>query len=83
MTKRKTASVSAIIDRVNAMLSHDGVPQEEKRGACIVLESVLFDANVYAGFGYLPSAGLRNPGQPSVSVENEYDRKYHKHSCLG
>lgn len=82
MSKRKTVPVLFLLEKVNHMLNFPRLSQDEKRGACLALESVLFEAGVYAGFGYLESAGVENPGTVDVKVANEYDRKYHAHSSL-
>jgi hypothetical protein len=83
MSKRKTLPVIFLLEKVNAMLaSKDRMSQDQKQGACLALESVLFEAGVYNGFSYLESAGVENACTGYVSVKNEYDRKYHPHSSI-
>ena len=56
MAARKTVSVEFVKERANAFLanSEDGMA-EMRKGIAALLESVLFEANAYKGFGYLPS----------------------------
>ena len=75
---RKTINVKDILEKCNTALESqaEGATQEFKSGVCTMLESILFDTGNYAGFRYLPSAGLTNPGTVDVKVENEFDRRY-------
>ena len=80
----KTSKVARIIEMANAMMASESphVSQEWKNGVGFLLSQILHETGNYAGFSYLPSAGVTGAGTPEVAVEREYDRKYHVASKL-
>jgi hypothetical protein len=63
MKTRKTVEVRAILDRANTYLAEARVNADVLAGYCTLLESVLYLANAYAGFGYIA------PGYASRKAE--------------
>lgn len=65
---RKTVEITAIIDEVNRRNRGSTCAAELRMGWNSLLEGILKDANVYAGFGYLVADQLegdaigQNPG---------------------
>lgn len=56
MATRKTISLEELTDRVNKMLADSDDDLVEGREALgVLLETVLLEADAYAGFSYLPS----------------------------
>lgn len=75
MSKRplKTMKVSSLIDRVNILCGLDSLSQEEKKGACMVLESFLNMTHNYRGYGQVQKSSQ----DPTVwDREREWDRRY-------
>jgi hypothetical protein len=59
MSTRKTVKVADIVSRINGMIA--ATPDEmtrERQALAMALETILFDANAYAGFNYLTSEWL-------------------------
>ena len=50
---RKTASIASILKRTNYRLAHSRCTPEGRTGMYMVLESILHDAGLYQGFGYI------------------------------
>lgn len=74
---RKTLPVRTILEKANNMLANSADELEDaRRGVCCLIETLLFEADCYRGFSYLPSAGLKGGG-------SEYRRKYLISSKLG
>lgn len=75
---RKTVDVVDILCRVNNLLTnHKGDPAF-RLGAASVLENILHEAGVYAGYGYPGSAGKF--GEPGFDESRRY---YYVHKALG
>lgn len=86
ITMRKTLDVRLIIERANTFLAtsdDDKIGQRE--GVASFLEALLHDANAYAGFGYLPSAGVNYDGiarGERFAADDESRRRYNTHAKL-
>ncbi len=60
---RKTLATAAVIEKANTMLRESPASSREIRiGIAGLLESLLHDADAYAGFQYLGSAGVNYDG---------------------
>lgn len=55
---RKTANIAAILKRTNYRLLHSTCSPDVRRGFAAVLESILLDSGLYAGFGYTTRSEL-------------------------
>jgi hypothetical protein len=78
---RKTISVSTVIERANHFLSNSEDAQTAERQATAnLLETLLHDADAYAGFGYLASAKVVHhydrPPAEQTTIEDETRRVY-------
>lgn len=92
MGRRKTIEIKTILDNVNRMNAESTVSPAMREGWSSLLESILMDANVYRGFGYLeahhvPAGQL--PGVIRRTVEeggnvfpDESRRVYYTHPAL-
>lgn len=86
---RKTASILALIDEVNRLNRGSTVSSDVRMGWNTLLEHVLMDADVYAGFGYYSEQDLPEGQTPGLIdghfVHGESDdsrRFYHTHHKL-
>jgi hypothetical protein len=78
---RKTIPVSTVIERANHFLSNSEDAQTAERQATAnLLETLLHDADAYAGFGYLASAKVVHhydrPPAEQTTIEDETRRVY-------
>jgi len=62
MRTRKTANVAEILRSVNMKLARSTCSPHMRLGMIAVLETVLHDSGLYAGFGYLSSADMERNG---------------------
>ncbi len=62
MRTRKTANVVEILRSVNMKLARTTCPPHVRLGMISVLETVLHDAGMYAGFGYLSADDMERNG---------------------
>ncbi len=62
MRTRKTANVAEILRSVNMKLARTTCPPHVRLGMISVLETVLHDAGLYAGFGYLSAEDMERNG---------------------
>jgi hypothetical protein len=77
----KTIKVTVALDRANYFLENS--PDEaarEREAVANFLETLLHSANAYAGFNYLPSAGVVRDLEEgyATSIADESRRKYYK-----
>jgi len=56
---RKTASIAAVLKRINFKLLHSTCSGDVRRGMADVLGTILMDAGLYSGYGYLTRADLK------------------------
>jgi len=68
--KRQTIRVSEILESANLALSLETIPQNEKRGVCMMLDGILHATGNYHGFRYLD-------GWPAAEGKTEYSRHYY------
>jgi hypothetical protein len=78
---RKTIPVSTVIERANHFLSNSEDAQTvERQATANLLETLLHDADAYAGFGYLASAKVVHhydrPPAEQTTIEDETRRVY-------
>lgn len=66
MARRKTVDVRALVEKVNHMNQHSTCSAEHRAGWNSLLESVLYDSNVYAGFGYLDGKDVPLGHKPGI-----------------
>jgi hypothetical protein len=72
MATRKTVKVETLLNQANSYLKNTAPDQVElRRGVCSFIETVLFEANAYAGFGYLDSPYV-------AGVTDDSRRSYYK-----
>jgi len=64
---RKTANVASILKRVNHRLANSTCSPEVRQGMASVLETILMDSGLYAGYGYLTEKDLGGCELPGVS----------------
>ncbi len=73
MRTRKTANVAEVLRSVNMKLARTTCPPHVRLGMIAVLETVLHDAGLYAGFGYLSDADMERNGlwaeKPGIRYE--------------
>ncbi len=62
MRTRKTANVAEILRSVNMKLARTTCPPHVRLGMICVLETILHDAGLYAGFGYLSADDMERNG---------------------
>jgi len=63
---RKTINLTDVLTTANNMLANsEDHMTREREGIAALLESLLHESDVYAGFGYLPSAGVKH--EPSYN----------------
>lgn len=55
---RKTVSIRALVDIVNTRNRQSACPADRRHGWNALLERVLMDADVYAGYGHLTAEEL-------------------------
>jgi len=79
---RSTLSLALTLERANNMLreSHDS-QQQARYGVASFMEALLHDANAYAGFQYLTSAGVTN-GVDGFDAVDESRRVYMLHGSI-
>lgn len=91
MSKRKTAQINDLIDFVNERNRVSTCESSVRDGWNAMLERVLMDADVYAGFGYLRDTDTPEGQLPGIardasgnadSFPDESRRFYHKHRYL-
>lgn len=90
-TPRKTIDVDFVLQRANAYLRLTPDENTESRKAIAsLLESVLMEANVYQGFGYIKSTfdenGIYQSNEPTRyerGVTDETRVQYYRHRKLG
>jgi len=63
---RKTHPIRKLIDEVNKRNKHSTCERSKRDGWNSLLESVLHDAGVYAGFGYYEARELPNNHPPGI-----------------
>lgn len=73
MRTRKTANVAEILRSVNMKLARSTCSPHMRLGMISVLEAVLHDAGMYAGFGYLSHADMKRNGLWSEKPGIRYD----------
>jgi hypothetical protein len=83
---RKTLPVATIVDRANHFLAHSVIGvADERKGVASFLEALLTDADAYAGFSYLNTAGVNYDGiaagQPFEALDDTR-RQYNVHRKL-
>ncbi len=71
---RKTASIAAILKRTNYKLAHSTCPPDVRRGMADMLETILMDAGLYGGYGYITS---ENMAENDMASELPGVRYYH------
>jgi hypothetical protein len=73
--RRKTIYITELIDEVNRVCreSHTTFNTDCRKGVCMLLEGVLTDANVYAGFGYLRQEDVPAGEKPGIIRGNDAD----------
>lgn len=59
---RKTAKIPAILKRTNECLLHSTCSADVRRGMASVLEAILMDSGLYAGYGYITKSTLEGVG---------------------
>ncbi len=59
---RKTASIASLLKSVNHKLLHSTTTPDARHGMISVLQGVLIDAGLYAGYGYLTKTHLERVG---------------------
>jgi hypothetical protein len=62
---RKTANIASILKRTNYRLAHSTVSPDTRRGWASMLETILLEAGLYAGFGYTTDADMERVGLPN------------------
>lgn len=70
MAKRKTVSIRSLVENVNARNLKSTCSPEARTAWNLLLEGILMDAQVYAGFGYIRE-GLPDGQEPGVRVDPE------------
>ena len=76
---RKTVPVALIIERANHFLAEsEDAQQDERYGVAGLLEAVLLDVGAYAGFSFLPAAGVTN-GVDGFDALDTSRRQYNVH----
>jgi len=88
----KTVSIEAMIQVVNNRNAKSTVSAEMRTGWNCLLESILHDAGVYAGYGYLPAENVPAGQLPGVvrcadgskasEFPDESRREYYLHRKL-
>ena len=77
MRTRKTANVAEVLRSVNMKLARSRCSPHMRLGMISVLEAVLHDAGLYAGFGYLSHADMKRNGlwdeKPGIRYEYAAD----------
>lgn len=98
MAKRKTIGIRQVLDKVNNQLAKSTCGPEGRFALCTMIESILMDNDVYAGFknleakdcpvGQLPGC-VRNPNYVAGGTEPFYSeypddsrRYYYVHRYL-
>lgn len=71
MKARKTVSVEAIVDQVNASLKESTCSPDIRYGMCTVVEQVLMESGNYRGFRFLSQEEL-----PNGLVKEDSRRQY-------
>lgn len=69
MTRRKTFRVRSLLDSVNYSLACSTCESAVRRGMASVLETVLLEANVYAGYRYLEQHEVPKGQLPGIVRE--------------
>lgn len=91
MVRRKTINVRDLINKVNNLNSETTCKPDVRQGWCSLLESVLMDCEVYAGFGYLTQDQVPEGHLPGVVADkvngdhtfpDESRRVYYIHKSL-
>jgi hypothetical protein len=72
---RKTASIASILKRTNHKLLHSTCSDEVRQGMHSLLSTILMDANLYVGFGYLTEKHLRDVGSSELPGVSYYDSR--------
>jgi hypothetical protein len=73
---RKTCSVAALLNEVNAMLKDSICSPETRLGMCSVIESVLHQTDNYHGFRYLSASEVpykQLPGMNDIPFDCDTD----------
>jgi len=76
MSKRKTVSVDAMLEKFNTILESDMVPQDAKIGICTAAEMLLMEANRYAGFRYNNLTYNARTERYDIDPDTDYNRTY-------
>lgn len=73
---RKTIEIAVLIARANNFMQQSSDELVRDRLAVFnFVEDFLHANKCYAGFNYLDSAGVENPGKPNVTVKDESRRQ--------
>jgi len=59
---RKTTNIASLLKSVNHKLLHSTVMPDARHGMISVLQQVLMDAGLYAGYGYITKTHLEDIG---------------------
>lgn len=79
---RKTVNITTVLERGNYFLKHSNDSQAAARAATAnFMETLLRDADAYAGFGYLDTAGVDHDA-PTFTCKDETRRHYYTHKGL-
>lgn len=80
---RKTVELKYAVESANHFLreSEDSL-QGQRKGVASFLETLLFAADVYAGYSYLPSAELMREEGALVDIGDDSRRVYYLHRKL-
>lgn len=79
---RKTVNITTVLERGNYFLKNSEPDKRAAREATAnFMETLLHDADAYAGFGYLDSAGVDHDA-PKFTAKDESRRHYCTHKGL-
>lgn len=80
---RKTVPVATIVERGNHFLANskaNGTDQAKREAVASFVETLLHEADAYAGFNYLPSSGMvKDEEGYAVDFKDESRRFYYLH----
>lgn len=86
VSRRKNASIAEVIQKANKYLAreHETCTPDFRHGVIVMVEDVLFQNDVYAGFNYLPSVFEKGEdGLSHIKVGADLTRRqYYVHSYL-
>lgn len=78
---RKTIHIRDLIDSVNNMLEKSTTSPEARMSICILLENVLHENGVYAGYNYLTATYVPQGHDPGILVDADGNRIFDRNFC--